>query len=295
MDALQQSEPFDLLQHRYLGKYIYVLIDPQDRSIFYVGQGLKERVGSHFDETRDAIHGLKKWSRKTRRIYQIWNIGLAVGVAIVRKKLRDSDEASHVEGALIQTITNIGFELTNEVQAPKTEDHGWSEIFEIRRQAAPPINPSRPISRVHLFKIENEVERRVKSGGSAEDPNLLFEALRRSWYGRKTAPPPCGYAVGYVGAPAVSVIACKIADWQPCSVNHGKWEMIREEPDDQIVMELLEKNWSRLIGARGGAKSFGAPAQIEFDGFGRFKFLYGRNDGGLYHSLDAESDDSLTR
>ncbi|WP_411817507.1 LEM-3-like GIY-YIG domain-containing protein [Hyphococcus sp. DH-69] len=291
MEALQQSEPFDLLQDRYLGKYVYVLIDPQDQSIFYVGQGLKERVGSHFNETRDAIRGLIKWTPKTRRIYQIWNTGLEVRVAIVRKKLRDSDEASHIEGALIQTITNIGFELTNEVQAPKTENHGWSELYQIRREAASPINPSHPINLVHLFKVENEVNRRVKSGGSAADPNLLFEALRRSWYGRKSAPPPCGYAVGYVGVPAVSVIACKIAAWQRCSVNHGKWEMIREEPDDKIVTELLEKNWSLIIRARGGAKSFGSPAQLEFDGAGRFKFLYGRNDGGLYHSLDVERGD----
>lgn len=107
VNPFEQTEPFDALQHSYLGKYVYILIDPRDQSPFYVGQGHKDRAGSHFDATRKAIAN-QRLTPKTTRIFEIWGSQQQVRIAIVRRKLRDDLEASHVEGALIQSLKKLG-------------------------------------------------------------------------------------------------------------------------------------------------------------------------------------------
>jgi hypothetical protein len=286
LNPFEQSEPFDVLQHEFLGKYVYELLDPRDQKPFYVGQGQKERVGSHFEQTRKVIASAKQGvSLKVKRITDIWKSGQLVGINVARLRLRDDAEASHVEGALLQAFNALGIEMTNEVQAPLTADHGRLDIDQVRLKAAPLVGPNRPIELVQLFKIENGIRDRVGRGMPEGSAETYFDALRRSWYRGRTTP-KIGYAVGYVGAPAVSVVACNIERWEQCDVAERKWAFVRSESDDPVISELALRNWSKVIEARGGAKNYGQPAQLEFDGRGHFRFLAGASDRETWHKLD---------
>jgi hypothetical protein len=87
-----------------LGHYVYLLIDPRDRWVFYVGKGHGDRCLQHFLEDDP--------SDKVRRIREIEALGLDVGVEIIRHGLASKDEAYLLEAVVIDalgkdTLTNI--------------------------------------------------------------------------------------------------------------------------------------------------------------------------------------------
>ena len=55
----QEMREFDDLQKKRLGLYVYALRDPRDEKLFYVGQGERDRVLSHFKEAENALNGGK--------------------------------------------------------------------------------------------------------------------------------------------------------------------------------------------------------------------------------------------
>ena len=87
-----------------LGHYVYLLIDPRDRRVFYVGKGQGDRCLQHFLEDDD--------SDKVRRIREIEALGLDVGVELIRHGLASKEEAYLLEAVVIDalgkdTLTNI--------------------------------------------------------------------------------------------------------------------------------------------------------------------------------------------
>lgn len=282
-----QVEPFDHLQKDYLGKYVYLLINPNSKSVFYVGQGTKERVGDHFNNARaDMIKG--KESEKTREILSIWRSEKFVDIAIARRGLRDNKEADNVEGALKQTLDYLDFNLTNKIEIKSTKSNGWMSLEDVRVAAAPSIAVNKRLENIHFFNISKSLAAKEDEFQGISNKDIYFEALRRSWYkGNKV--PNTGIAVGYVDNPAVSVIVCKIRRWHPCQVNSGLWQIEREinlsKDELNIIDQLKYRNLSKIIKARKGAKHFAKPVQIEFDGMGKFRFSYGIGDKKTWHLL----------
>ena len=73
---MNTQRTFDILQKEKLGKYVYALRDPRDGKIFYVGQGINDRVFEHFNEADNCINSsmpFKQMSSKIIRILDSWN------------------------------------------------------------------------------------------------------------------------------------------------------------------------------------------------------------------------------
>jgi len=96
-----------------LGVYVYALIDPRDRSIFYVGKGVGDRVYSHVwsamgaaDLVEDGIEreapAVK--SAKNQRIRAIYQSGKTVEHVILRHRIEPEATADKSAYAIEQTL-----------------------------------------------------------------------------------------------------------------------------------------------------------------------------------------------
>lgn len=88
--------------------YVYVLIDPRDEQVFYVGKGQEDRVFQHENDVR---RGAER-TAKEKKISDILNSGQEVKKVVVGR-FDTSEEAHSVEGILIhwmygkENLTNI--------------------------------------------------------------------------------------------------------------------------------------------------------------------------------------------
>lgn len=92
-----------------LGYYVYVLIDPRDKKVFYVGKGKGNRVNQHL---LGALDENSQETEKIRSIREIQNLGLHVDLDIIRHELTEK-EAFEVESALIDLL---GLENLSNIQ-----------------------------------------------------------------------------------------------------------------------------------------------------------------------------------
>lgn len=97
-----------------IGHYTYLLIDPADNSVFYVGKGSGDRINDH---SREVSRGcLKDNPRKFARIAEIHKGGQQV-IARIFSRHSSSDEAYQSESLLIAALSGTG--LTNILQGQR--------------------------------------------------------------------------------------------------------------------------------------------------------------------------------
>lgn len=96
-----------------LGVYVYVLLDPRDRSIFYVGKGVSDRVYSHIwsamgkaqpIESSPEIESAAVKSAKNQRIYDIYHSGAQVEHFILRHQIAPEATSDQSAFAIEQTL-----------------------------------------------------------------------------------------------------------------------------------------------------------------------------------------------
>lgn len=115
-----------------LGYYVYVLRDPRDGQVFYVGKGLGARIFSHAREAER--HGERA---KLERIRSIVTTGQSVEHLVVRSGLSEH-ESFVVEQAVIDALSATGVGLTNLVKGHESGTHGLATIeATIARWSAP--------------------------------------------------------------------------------------------------------------------------------------------------------------
>lgn len=150
-----------------LGLYVYLLRDPRDATVFYVGRGRGERVLMH---EWDAVSA--EWpSDKRDLIREICSSGLMPEVYFVRLDLPSEDAAIEVEAALIDALRVLGHPLTNLVRGAFVA-RGIRRLDEVVRELnAKPVQISEAAAIVKIEKLW--------------DPNLddaqLWEAARKWW------------------------------------------------------------------------------------------------------------------
>lgn len=113
-----------------LGYYVYMLKDPRDDKPFYVGKGCGNRVFQHVD---DALNNPHVNTDKFDKIREIDASGNVVQHLIVYHGLQTAREAFQIECVLIDTLNNLGYNLTNAVVGHDANQKGIMTTDEIKR------------------------------------------------------------------------------------------------------------------------------------------------------------------
>lgn len=163
--------------------YVYVLVDPRDSKIFYVGKGMGERLLAHgFQADLERDPGQ---TRKTARIHEIRTSGSEPIVEVVRHGLTE-DQAFLVEAALIDTLST----LTNIVRGHDVE-RGRTTLLElVSRYGAPALAVTEPpVLMIRLTPKWKPLEEEIETGylrvGAGSYPGMtrqeLYDAVRAWW------------------------------------------------------------------------------------------------------------------
>lgn len=102
--------------------YVYALVDPRDKRIFYVGKGVGDRVYQHAEAAIDEAND----SLKLSTIRDILNTGLGVEYYILRHNLTEQ-EAFLVESIVIDLLTYKGFNTDHFLTNLVSGHHQWDE------------------------------------------------------------------------------------------------------------------------------------------------------------------------
>ena len=105
-----------------LGYYVYALVDPRDRKIFYIGKGKGNRIFQH----SEAALAENTSDLKLDTIRSIISEGEKVGYYIIRHHLEEK-EAYLIESALIDMLTYSRFNHSNQLTNLIAGHHQWDE------------------------------------------------------------------------------------------------------------------------------------------------------------------------
>jgi uncharacterized protein len=162
-----------------LGHYVYVLRNPIDRKVFYIGKGVGSRVLAHANGVIDA-NDLPE-NMKVQTIQLIHAAGLEVESFIIQHGLASDDHAFHTESAVFGILKLLDeqpghdlFTLTNLIQPPKFENFGLMSVDDTLAIYGEPADRSL-IPHNSVFIKPTEMWRK---GMSRED---LWEATSGWW------------------------------------------------------------------------------------------------------------------
>lgn len=245
----------DDLQQKKLGTYVYILRDPRDGRVFYVGQGVNNRVFGHFTEADNLLES----SGKVQCIREIWAAGKDVEWEFVAHNL-EANQADVVESAVIDVLKAS----RNGPCANKNSGNKSSFLSQegLREIGAEPINPNFAFKRVFIFPIKN----------SLIDGRDYYEATRKSWAvtqeWQKCSQDEPSYAVGLKNG--VSFGSYKIKEWLQDEEHKDKCQFVGEDFSD-----FKDKSWIEIIKKASGFWQRGNYLVVEFDGNGRVRILRG--------------------
>lgn len=153
-----------------LESYVYLLRDPSNHLIFYVGKGMGTRINSHELET---LVNIKNKKEKHQVIRAILASGRDPEKIILRHGLTDK-EARLVESTSIDLLNSISkIKLTNLIRGHEASDLGIQSLdeLEIKYQAY-------PLERVRHNLVLLNINRLYQD---CRTEKLLYEATRKSW------------------------------------------------------------------------------------------------------------------
>jgi len=123
-------EQFSQKTQEELKFYVYILIDPRDNKIFYVGKGTGNRVFSHLDDS--LLYPIE--SEKLEIIRSINKANLSANKYIIRYGLEEN-EAFLIEAVLIDLLTFKDFsslnKISNIVSGHQSLNYGIKSVDEI--------------------------------------------------------------------------------------------------------------------------------------------------------------------
>lgn len=193
-----------------VGYYVYLLRDPRDGQVFYIGKGTRNRVFAH---ARAAVED-REGNERLDRIREIIASGHSVEPELLRHGLIEK-EAFEVESALIDYIGRE--ELANVVQGHHADARGRMRVSEvIATYRAEPVQITEPSL---LITVNRLYERNIA-------PERLYEITRGNWVlGERRNKAKFGIAVfrGLVRQ------VYSIAGWERCEArspeqkNRNRW------------------------------------------------------------------------
>lgn len=149
-----------------LGYYVYCLVDPRNKTIFYIGKGCGNRIFAHEQEVVEK--------EKNKRISEIKSSGANVEKYIIRHGLTEI-EALHLEAALIDIFSSDVWRsrhLLNIIGGYHILDNGMKSVSEIEAfYCAEDIAKNEIFHNVLIVNINNTYKK-LKN---------VYEATRKSW------------------------------------------------------------------------------------------------------------------
>lgn len=162
----KKIQKFSQVAKEKLKYYVYCLVDPRTKKIFYIGKGKNDRVFYHVKSDSKTDKG--------KLIKEIISTGKAPELYIVRHGLEEK-EAFHVEGALIDLLKSNSWtkkELKNIIAGYCEFDYGMKTVEEVNAHyAIEKLNKEDIKHNVLIININ-------KSYVKEED---IYEATRKSW------------------------------------------------------------------------------------------------------------------
>ncbi|QGN59042.1 hypothetical protein [Nostocoides sp. HKS02] len=169
-DLLPLDGPFSPYVQEQIGWYVYLLRDPRNGEVFYVGKGKGNRVFQHAQDA-DTLPDTDK--PKLSRIRVIHEDGRQVVTELVRHHIPTEQTAYLVEAAVIDAMRAVGLELTNAVSGHHSQLYGLASTW-----VAASIYDAPPLPEVDeplvMFKIP-------KLWTPAMTEGDLYEATRGWW------------------------------------------------------------------------------------------------------------------
>ncbi len=233
---------------KHLGHYVYALVDPRDKTIFYIGKAsANNRAFNHL-----RIHEGEE--RKHRRIREIRAAGREPGVEILRYGFGSVRESFEVEAALIDAL---GLEnLTNKVRGHGV-DRGRQTAAEVERLHGSKPMPVERIRDPYMLFFINQTYSPTKTEIE------LYDCVRQFWSRvspkRRTPSEETGalpYPTALAIVESVVVRAYSIAAWFPAGTTlstrvarntRGCWEFVgRLIADHPLVGRRLTKDGKDL-------------------------------------------------
>jgi hypothetical protein len=266
---------FDSLQKEKLGKYIYALRDPRDNKIFYVGQGINNRVFEHFGEAEYCLNSNKAFnqlSSKVIRILDIWKNNEDVEWLILAHNLPvDNNVADYVESAIVDGLSESqNGETLNEVSPPKSSRLVADDLDAM---AAAFVNPLTPHINVFIFPIQNALNNGVST----------YNATRTTWAvsnGNQLLNP--SFAVGLKHS--ISKGSFEISSWTNVGGTNKQEFTAVGHPNPTDYQPLINKNWNNVLAKAKGFWQRGNYLIVEFNGQGHFKIIRGSQDTKTWHN-----------
>ena len=233
--------------------YVYGLIDPRNKQIFYIGKGTGNRV---FEHERESIVNPDSERLKLKTIADIKSEGLDVEKIIINSNLTEA-EAFAAEASLINAfnyISDIG--LTNIVSGHYSSEALSVEEYE-KQYGAVELQQSDIWHKLLVIKI-NKLYRRDM------DAKTLYDTVRGVWRASMNRVKQVDYVIGVYNSLIVAVY--KPTQWYVCKEAKDKLprqdivltpktenrlffvdeEFENNEPMDEVEKFYLYKSIARL-------------------------------------------------
>lgn len=246
-----------------IGFYVYLLIDPRDAGVFYVGKGTGDRCFAHVAEARNTLADSVGDYAKLARIRAIEAAGSMVRIDILRHGLTER-EAFLVESAAMDLQGRQ--RLDNRVVGYETGELGRMSVADINAAyGAEPVAID-PRHRVVLIRINRLFER-----GMSDD--ALYEATRKWWkvglrkrqLGSSWAPE---WAIAVFGGVVRAVY--RIDGWEPPTEEDRSRDLnltnrwgFRGHRDHEMEAAYLHRDVSRYLRAKETGRASQNPVRYE--------------------------------
>lgn len=180
----------DALIRDHIGPYyVYLLIDPETKTPFYVGKGTRDRAWSHGLEAAmlgpDEDETAEETGEKLRRIRRIRQGGHEPQIAFARIQIPTQDEAYRVEAALIDTLNRYADRLVNRMRGHDTLT-GLQTLEDLEREfSVPAFTTLEPAILIKLFGWHPEIDQEIGRQGYGYRPDMTPEELygsTRAWW-----------------------------------------------------------------------------------------------------------------
>ena len=219
-----------------LGYYVYLYVDPRDKSVFYVGKGSGTRCLAHLSEEGKT--------KKSQRIAAIRNSGLEPRIDILVHGLPDASAALQVEAAIIDLLGRD--QLTNRVRGWRSEAFGRMELKEIASLYDPKqVNIVEPAL---LIRINQNFHYGMT-------PVELYDASRGIW---RIGPDRDEVELAFAVFQGVVREVYEVAQWLPAGSTFStrdedlrdpdRWEFVGTVAEDKIRGKYIDGSVAHYFG-----------------------------------------------